>query len=152
MTRAIKILALLFLVVPFVMQMRPADENRQRRDIFLYEAARFLCEHRRKYMYMYVFFIIIDKRGINLKWARRIHYIVCVCVPWAPSSWMNEELCELRAALLSYILWLAHVHILLLCVYIFVRGAAYLDNICPILFVDGVAIFTLRYTCPLLLW
>lgn len=53
MTRAIKILALLFLVVPFVMQMRPADENRQRRDIFLYEAARFLCVHRRKYMCMY---------------------------------------------------------------------------------------------------
>jgi hypothetical protein len=48
MTRAIKILALLFLVAPFVMQMRPAAGNSQRRDIFSHEAARFLCEHRRK--------------------------------------------------------------------------------------------------------
>jgi hypothetical protein len=48
MTRAIKILALLFLVAPFVMQMRPATERSQRRDIFSHEAALFLCEHHRK--------------------------------------------------------------------------------------------------------
>lgn len=62
---------------------------------------------------------------------------------------MNEELCELRAALLSYPLACTRAHSSL--VYIYARGAAYLDNICQILFVVGVAIFTLRYTCPLLL-
>lgn len=66
-------------------------------------------------IYVYVFFIIIDKRGINLKWARRIHYIVCVFLERQVHGWMKNFVNYVLLCFL--ILWLARVHILLSCIY-----------------------------------
>jgi hypothetical protein len=60
---------------------------------------------------------------------------------------MNEELCELRAAPLSYPGVRARAHSSL--VYTYREQPTYFDNICQILFVAGVAVCSLHYTCPL---